>query len=261
MRTFVIADVHGHPEIIRDALEDGAFEPGRDRLVFAGDFLDRGRDAQGCLDLIERYANEVLLGNHDLAVLLDTPIWPQGADSPGFRPLLVERVLDRDPGRAWKAVVAAEEVLVSHAGISARYERVFRGSCRGELPLFADMMNTVFRATVRAWVEGGEEDDRIESAAVADEVGLSEDLDLFGDYGPFWFRPAPFTRVRPLAGVTQVAGHTPAVAGLAESGFHMIDPGVWLTDLGEPLIFRYAIIEDGRVRVREGPVPEEATSE
>jgi hypothetical protein len=52
--------------------------------------------------------------------------------------------------------------------------------------------------------------------------------------------------------VTQVAGHTPAMAELAKDGFFMIDPGVWLADFGEPLQFRYAVIEDGRVSVVSG---------
>jgi hypothetical protein len=214
-------------------------------LVFGGDFLDRGTDAQGCLDLIERFAGEVLLGNHDLAVLLDTPVWPQEPDSPAFRPLLIEKVLNADPGCAWKAVTAVEGVLVSHAGISARYERVFREACEGDPAILAERLNTEFRDAVRQRVEGGEDSQRA-AAGGRDSQGL------FGDYGPFWFRPPPFTHARPLAGVTQVAGHTPAMKELAKDAFYMIDPGVWLADFGEPLLFRYAIIEEGRVRVPEG---------
>lgn len=260
MRTLVVSDAHGHPEIIRFALDHSRFEPGRDRFVFGGDFLDRGTDAQGCLDLIEQYADEVLLGNHDLAVLLDTPVWPQEPDSPGFRPLLVEKTLNQDPARAWKAVAEVEGVLVSHAGISARYGRVFRGACQRRPDIFAQRMNEDFRTAVEQWLGSGEggrglsqEQDRglyqYVNAAAGDSAGM------FGDRGPFWFRPPPFTHTRPLAGVLQVAGHTPAMAELAEDGFYMIDPGVWLVDFGEPLLFRYAVIEDGQVTVVEGEMP------
>jgi hypothetical protein len=246
MRTFVIADAHGHPETIRAALEDGDFEPDRDRLVFAGDFLDRGSDPQGCVDLIEKYAGEVLIGNHDLAVLLDIPVWPQEPDSPRYRPLLIDKVLNNDPAHAWRAVTAVQGVLVSHAGISARYERLFRETCHGQPGMFADQVNEEFREAVRRWLDSGEK----ERDAHAHFRGL------FGDYGPFWFRPPPFSHARPLAGVTQVSGHSPAVDDLAKDGFYMIDPSVWLADLGEPLRFRYAVIEEGRVRVEEGEIPE-----
>ena len=48
----------------------------------------------------------------------------------------------------------------------------------------------------------------------------------------------------------------PAMAELAKEGFYMIDPGVWLADFGEPLQFRYAVIEDGRVTVVQGDMGE-----
>ena len=263
MRTFVIADAHGHPEVIRAALDHGCFEPGRDRFVFGGDFLDRGSDAQGCLDLIERFATEVIIGNHDLAVLLGRFIWPQEIDSPRFRPLLVERVLHRDPPEAWKAVTAVDGVLVSHAGVSARYERAFRETCNGEPTLFAERMNEDFREAVRRQLDDPVDDPGAGMAGPADwEADPAYDWDrdataraILGDYGPFWFRPPPFTHARPLGGVVQIAGHSPAVPELAKEGFYMIDPVVWVAEAGEPLRFRYAVVEDGAVAVHEGDVP------
>jgi hypothetical protein len=245
MRTFVIADAHAHPEIIRGALAHGEFAPDRDRLIFAGDFLDRGSDPQGCLELIERDASEILVGNHDLAVLLDVPVLPQEPQSPVYRPLLIERVLHRDPKHAWKAVVSVEGVLVSHAGISASYERVFRETCQGEPEFFAEYLNDEFREAVRRRIESGEEDWDTEGSRI------------FGDYGPFWFRPPPFSHARPLSGAVQVAGHSPPIEELAEEGFYMVDPSVWLAEWGESLRFRYAVIEDGRVRVQEGTIEPE----
>ena len=46
-RTFVLGDCHGYPELIINVVRDirsryGARAPGVDRLVFVGDFLDRG---------------------------------------------------------------------------------------------------------------------------------------------------------------------------------------------------------------------------
>ncbi len=242
MRTFVIADAHGHPEIIQAALEHGSFSPGRDHFVFGGDFLDRGPDPQGCLDLIECHATEVIVGNHDVAVLLGMFIWPQDEGSPRYRSLLIDKVLNKDPRYAWKAATAVEGVIVSHAGISGRYERVFRETCREDPQLFAEQLNEEFRAAVRRRLGEAEED----ANAGADG--------MFGDYGPFWFRPPPYSRARPLSGVAQVAGHSPPVKELAKDQFYMIDPAVWLTEWGEPLRFRYAVIEGGCVRVEEGTI-------
>jgi hypothetical protein len=288
VRTFVIADAHGHPEVIRAALEHGGFEPDRDRLVFGGDFVDRGSDPQGCLDLIERYATEVLIGNHDLGVLLDVPVWPQEPESPRYRPLLIDKVLHKDPVHSWKAVTAVEGVLVSHAGISERYERVFRETCHGEPALFAEHLNKEFREAVRRRVDGGHEygaagpahcstagaahggdpgrdppgdwgtgDDRGTGDYQGTGTGwdtLDDPSGLFSECGPFWFRPPPYSNAQSLGGMPQIAGHSPPIEELAEDGFYMIDPTVWLEELGEPLRFRYAVIQGGRVQVEQGMV-------
>lgn len=103
MRTFVISDAHGYPEIIQGALDHGHFRPGVDAFVYAGDLLDRGPDSAGCLELVERYAIEVLVGNHELAVLLGFPISGSDRQSREFRQLLLDRVLSADPEKAWKA--------------------------------------------------------------------------------------------------------------------------------------------------------------
>jgi hypothetical protein len=65
MRTFVIGDCHGYPELIINVLRDvrsryGTLRAGSDRLVFVGDFLDRGpyEGARQCLTLIEALADD-----------------------------------------------------------------------------------------------------------------------------------------------------------------------------------------------------------
>ncbi len=239
-RTLVIADAHGYPEVIQAALDHAGFRPGEDRLVFAGDFLDRGPDPQGCLDLVEQHADEVLLGNHDLAVLLDTFIWPQEPQSRRFRPQLIDKVLGREEGFAWKAAAVAEEVLITHAGVSENFAPVFAEICRGQVGLLAEWLNRVFR-------------DAVHHSLQANAVTGWEEA-ILGEEGPFWLRPRPFSRSRPLSGVKQVAGHSPPVPELEEEGFYMIDPCVWALELGEPLRFRYVVIGEGRVEVREGLV-------
>ncbi len=235
MRTFVISDAHGYPELIRNALEHGGFEPGRDGFVYAGDLFDRGPDVRGCIELVDTYATQVLVGNHDLAVLLDFLVYPSDPENREFRPLLMDRVLNACPGNAWKLAAHVDGLLITHAGLSSEYEPVLLEECDGDLALFAENLNRAFLDAVRAELQTGE----------WDENGL------LGDGGPTWFRPSPFTDLTPLAGVTQVVGHTPPLEEWEQRGFYMVDPCVFRA-AGDPLQFRYAVIEDGEVEIREG---------
>jgi hypothetical protein len=237
MRTFVISDAHGCPDLIQGALDHGGYRPGGDGFVYAGDFLDRSPDAEGCFDLVERYATEVLLGNHELAALLGFAIWPRDPKSRLFRSRLVDKVLNAEPGKRWMAVTCIEGVLVSHAGISKRYQAMFDEECGRDPVLLEACLNAEFLDAVRHELETGE----------WDRDGI------LGEDGPLWFRPAPWTRLSPLAGVSQVAGHTPPIAKLEASGFFMVDPCDWSDDDDDRRI-RYAVIEDGRVRVVEAPL-------
>lgn len=84
--TYVIGDVHGHRDaLVRLLREDLGLLDGAERwrgadahLIFVGDYVDRGPDSIGVLDLLMRLEQEAsgaggqieaLLGNHDLALL------------------------------------------------------------------------------------------------------------------------------------------------------------------------------------------------
>ncbi|MGH3520951.1 MAG: metallophosphoesterase family protein [Haloechinothrix sp.] len=83
--TFVVGDVHGHREPLADALRDkglidaeGNWSGGRTRLWFLGDFVDRGPDGIGVIDLVMRLHEQAadadglvqtLLGNHEILLL------------------------------------------------------------------------------------------------------------------------------------------------------------------------------------------------
>jgi hypothetical protein len=235
MRTFVISDAHGYPELIQNALDHGGFRPDEDGFVYAGDLFDRGPDPGGCIDLVEDHATEVLMGNHDVAVLLDYVVYPQEPENRGFRPLLIDKVLNAGPSAAWKAATCIDGVLITHAGVSEAYEWVFQEECQSDPEHLAKHLNQAFLIALRGEFETGE----------YDEQGI------LGDDGPTWFRPRPYTRLLPLAGIRQVVGHTPPVPELESCDFHMVDPCAFLgmENLGR---FRYAVIEDGWVRVEEG---------
>ena len=240
MRTFVISDAHGYPELIQNALDHGGFRPGVDAFVYAGDLLDRGTDAEGCIALVEEYATEVLLGNHDVAALLGFFVYPQDPGAPRFRSLFIDRVLNAEPDHAWKAATCVDGMLITHAGLSSAYERVFEEECHGDPVCLAGYLNQALLDAVRRELETGE----------YDEQGI------LGDGGPTWFRPPPHGDLHPLSGIRQVVGHTPPLPELEELGFYMVDPCAFL-GMEDPGRFRYAVIEDGRVRVEEGSLTRE----
>lgn len=83
--TFVVGDVHGHRDELADALRrrglvDGSddWSGGRASLWFLGDFVDRGPDGIGAIDLVRTLQEQAadaggtvqsLLGNHEILLL------------------------------------------------------------------------------------------------------------------------------------------------------------------------------------------------
>lgn len=108
--------------------------------------------------------------------------------------------------------------------------------CQGDPALLAAHLNETFVAAVRQELETGDWDMH----------------GILGETGPLWFRPLPYWGRTPLAGIPQVVGHTPPQPELEAQGFYMIDPCAWMMILDGPGRFRYAVIEEGRVEVREG---------
>ncbi|MET0234765.1 MAG: metallophosphoesterase, partial [Kibdelosporangium sp.] len=84
-RTYVIGDVHGHRAELEGALrraglldEDSNWAGGQSHLWFLGDFVDRGPDGIGVIDLVIRLQGQAaeagglvdsLLGNHEILLL------------------------------------------------------------------------------------------------------------------------------------------------------------------------------------------------
>lgn len=64
-RTVVIGDVHGCLAELDELLRKLEHAPGRDRLVFLGDLLDRGPDPVGVLHRVRELGAECVLGNHE----------------------------------------------------------------------------------------------------------------------------------------------------------------------------------------------------
>lgn len=68
-KTYAIGDIHGQKAMLEDAL-DRVERDGGGRIVFLGDYVDRGPDSAGVIDLLCRGIDEgrdwiCLKGNHD----------------------------------------------------------------------------------------------------------------------------------------------------------------------------------------------------
>jgi len=74
-KIFVIGDIHGRLDMLKRLIAKIPWRPGKDVLIFVGDYIDRGRDSTGVVDCILDLIRidtgvKCLLGNHE-AMLLD----------------------------------------------------------------------------------------------------------------------------------------------------------------------------------------------
>lgn len=74
-KIFVIGDIHGCLDMLERLMDKIDWRPGRDRLIFLGDYIDRGKNPKGVVDYILGLIRcsphvECLVGNHE-AIFLD----------------------------------------------------------------------------------------------------------------------------------------------------------------------------------------------
>ncbi len=73
-KTYIIGDVHGCLDMLKRLMEKIAWNPGKDRLIFLGDYIDRGEDPKGVVDYILALCRDsgnvdLLKGNHEAMFL------------------------------------------------------------------------------------------------------------------------------------------------------------------------------------------------
>jgi len=74
-KTFIVGDVHGCLDMLKTLMGIIGWSPEADRLIFLGDFIDRGSQSKGVVDYVLEIAKlservECLMGNHE-RILLD----------------------------------------------------------------------------------------------------------------------------------------------------------------------------------------------
>ncbi|MFH1216416.1 MAG: metallophosphoesterase family protein [Pseudomonadota bacterium] len=73
-KIFAIGDIHGCYAKLRDLLDRLPYKPGRDRLIFLGDYLNRGPDSARVLELLCELQSRdprvvALFGNHEYLLM------------------------------------------------------------------------------------------------------------------------------------------------------------------------------------------------
>jgi serine/threonine protein phosphatase 1 len=73
-RTLIIGDIHGCLKMLTRLMKKIKWDPDRDRLIFLGDYVDRGTDSRGVIDYLIRISEEsenvdCLMGNHEAGFL------------------------------------------------------------------------------------------------------------------------------------------------------------------------------------------------
>jgi serine/threonine protein phosphatase 1 len=84
-RTLIIGDIHGCLDMLKRLIDKIEWNPSDDRLIFIGDYIDRGEDGKGVVDYILQLKRDspliqCLIGNHE-QMLLD---YLSGADHKSF---------------------------------------------------------------------------------------------------------------------------------------------------------------------------------
>ena len=72
MKLFVVSDIHGHANILKDALKQAGYDPSNDQhlLICCGDCFDRGHENRDVLHYFEQIEYKVLVkGNHDARLM------------------------------------------------------------------------------------------------------------------------------------------------------------------------------------------------
>lgn len=74
-KTFIVGDIHGRLDMLKRLMGSIGWSPEEDRLIFLGDFIDRGSESKGVVECVMEISKlservECLMGNHE-RILLD----------------------------------------------------------------------------------------------------------------------------------------------------------------------------------------------
>lgn len=242
MATWVIGDLQGAMEPLERLLEALAFDPAHDRLIFAGDLVNRGPDSAAILRWCRAQGDAVsaVLGNHDVHLLACAadPNQVRAKDT-------IMDVLDAEDRQelvAWLAAqplwIDAEHHVIVHAAIhpdwsfeeGRRIAREIEDALRGPL---RDSIFASWRRGTGRWEPDGDPVLRVTSGlAILTRMRCvtSDHAQDFSWSGPLEARPAglePWFRARrrDRSDPTVCFGHWARLGHHMEPGFVGLDSG------------------------------------
>ncbi|HUW65877.1 MAG TPA: metallophosphoesterase family protein [Spirochaetia bacterium] len=110
MRTLVVGDIHGESRLLRNVLGLAGYTPGIDKLVLIGDYIDRGLDSLGTLQLVRDLVAGgavALRGNHD-QMMIDVLAgrWDMGTWLDNGAQATIDSFTLNSPNRRWRPTAA-----------------------------------------------------------------------------------------------------------------------------------------------------------
>ncbi len=205
MKTIILSDAHGRPDLITNVLDHAK---DWDRAIFAGDILDIGNHPMECLDVLLENNIQLIWGNHDLAPILNKHIHPVS----DYNKEIYERI--RSIQDQFSIATWQDDVLITHAGLS----QIFYDD------LFSEGINSAKYIS-----------------SYLNQMNLNT---LWSDQSPLWFRPtkwyAPKVGLKQVVGHTPLSWL--AYTGMEYPDYHTVDP-YCKVGFG-PDRYRYAVIEN-----------------
>jgi bis(5'-nucleosyl)-tetraphosphatase (symmetrical) len=243
MATYAIGDVHGCFETLQRLLRRIGYDPGRDRLWFVGDLINRGPGSLAMLRWAAERGERIVavLGNHDLHLLARAAGVSEAKRRDNLADVL--EAPDRDDLLAWlrgRPLIHREgEILLVHAGLfpdwtpaeAERLAREVEERLRGEKG--TKLLATVDQKTSERWKEGlaGFERARVALAGFARLRTLEADGRMCAEFSgppalaPKGCRPWYALPGRKSAGATVVFGHWAALGLKVGDGVACLDTG------------------------------------
>jgi serine/threonine protein phosphatase 1 len=157
-RIYAIGDIHGRRDLLDQLLEqigqdDAARGPARTTLIFVGDYVDRGPDSAGVIELLQRFSADTainahfLAGNHEEIFQLTL-----AGDERATR--LFCRVGGRETAISY-GIAPQDYEAMSHEEVSARLQALVPGTHRTFMAELEDMIVVGDYAFVHAGVRPG----------------------------------------------------------------------------------------------------------
>jgi bis(5'-nucleosyl)-tetraphosphatase (symmetrical) len=248
MAVYAIGDVQGCYDPLQRLLDTLRFDPGTDRLWFAGDLINRGPQSLATLRFIRSLAGRAVavLGNHDLTLLAVA-----AGHVKAKKPDTYDEILsapDRDELIDWlrhRPLLHHDDELgftMVHAGLAPQWDLQQALDCARELESTLqnsrvdDFLSRMFGSEPKRWsddLQGFERLRFITNCLTRMRYCTTDGTLSFAEKGPPGSQPAhllPWFRVpgRKNSDLNIVFGHWAALGLHREAGIYALDSGcVW----------------------------------